>query len=53
MYSKNSWALYLWPMIAGSCLAMIISPIDASIPSTTVVGKTAQRRAARSLLRTS
>ena len=33
------------PRISGSCLAMIKSPIEASIPSTTEAGKIALKRA--------
>ncbi len=40
------------PKISGSCLAMISSPIDASIPSTTAAGKIALKRASLNLART-
>ena len=40
------------PKISGSCLAMIKSPIAASIPSTTEAGKIAAKRASLNLART-
>ena len=49
---QNSCSSNLWPRISGSCLAMIRSPIAASIPSTTEAGKIAQKRASLNRART-